>query len=415
MTSTPDPTRAKEPPAPGIPERRTTWTPVYPAETALHIGELPSDPLDDTAQVLALIAALRAKTPRIPGFANNLAVDPTDLGPTPGAQINNVAVPISNDASTIDTRAYEQAVVRFIAHTAQAHPEDAFGYVTPSDSEGLLFGLATARRWLPHAAVYASDQAHDSVATAADLLAMKLITIPTTRDGVMDPQALKSAALLQRRLHPHGGRGPGAIVVATIGTAMRGAYDDVTELRQSAATAGGVHVHADAACGGLIAAHAPSAPRWNFAHGADSLSVSGHEILGALIPCGVVLARPRHVAAPLLASTYAQATGQRHDRSRSGLAAFLLWCALRRLGHSGLRAHVLGCLATAEYAVEQLTLAGVHPTRTTDSLTVCFDRPAEWVVRKWHLVPEGPLARMVTADHVTRTSIDALCRDLRTP
>ncbi|PKV82635.1 pyridoxal-dependent decarboxylase [Streptomyces sp. TLI_146] len=414
MTSAPDPTRANKPPAPGIPEHRTTWTPVYPAETALHIGELPSDPLDDTVQVLALIAALRTKTPRIPGFANNRSFNSTDLGPAPGALFNDVPDPTSN-AGNVDNRAYEQAVVRFIAQTAEAPPEDTFGYVTPSDSEGLLFGLATGRRRLPHAAVYASDQAHDSVATAADLLGMKLVTIPTTGDGVMDAQALKSAALLQRRIRPHLGRGPGAIVVATIGTVMRGAYDDVTELRQSAATAGGVHVHADAACGGLIAAHAPSAPRWNFAHGADSLSISGHEILGALIPCGVVLTRRHHVTAPLLASTYAQATRQNPGHSRSGLAALLLWCVLRRLGHSGLRAHVLGCLATAQYAVEQLTLAGVHPTRTTDSLTVGFDRPAEWITRKWHLVCEGSLARLVTAGHVTRTSIDALCRDLRTP
>lgn len=415
MTSPPDPICANKPAAPGMPERRTTWTPVCPAETALYVGELPSDPLDDAVQVLALIAALRAKTPRIPGFAGNRAFASPDLGSATGALFNSVVDPINNDACTIDTRAYEQAVVRFIAQTAQARPKDTFGYVTPSDSEGLLFGLATARRRLPDAAVYASDQAHDSVATAADLLGMKLVTIPTTRDGAMDPQALKSAALLQRRIRPHAGRGPGAIVVATIGTVMRGAYDDVTELRQSAATAGGVHVHADAACGGLIAAHAPSAPRWNFAHGVDSLSISGHEILDALIPCGVVLTRRHHVAAPLLASTYGQATSQKHGHSRSGLAALLLWCVLRRIGHSGLRAHVLGCLATVQYAVEQLTLAGVHPTRTTDSLTVCFDRPAERVARKWHLVCEGQLARLVTAGHVTRTSIDALRRDLRTP
>ncbi|MEH0490482.1 histidine decarboxylase [Streptomyces scabiei] len=381
----------------------------------LLIEDAPADTAADTARLLDLTSALRSEAPRILGFPGNLAFDFSDLGPALAVLTNNVGDPTSGDASGVHTKAYEQAVVRFLAQTAGARPDDVYGYVTTGGTEGILFGLATARQHLPHAHVYASDQAHYSVAKAADLLGLRLVTLPSNDDGTLDPESLKLASFFHRRVNPHGGRGPGAIVVATIGTTMCGAYDDVTELRKWATAAGDVYIHADAASGGPIAAHAPSAPRWNFTHGADSISISGHKIIGAPVPCGVVLARKNLIDEPVIASEYTKASARTLGCSRSGLAALLLWSALRRLGHSGLRAHILRCLETAQYAVDQLTRAGVRPTRTTDSLTVCFDRPADWVVHKWHLACEGSTAHLITAGHVTRTAIDDLCRDLSTP
>ena len=387
---------------------------IVPDLPELHIGALPGDPVADTARLLDLASALRTEAPRVLGFPGNLAFDFSDLGPALSILTNNVGDPTSSDASDVHTKAYEQAVVRFLAQTAGAHADDVYGYVTTGGTEGILFGLATARRHLPNADVYVSDQAHYSVSRAAALLGLHLVTLPSTDDGTLDPEALKIAAFIHRRVRPHAGRGPGAIVVATIGTTMRGAYDDVAELRKMGAAAGDVYIHADAASGGPIAAHAPSNPRWNFAHGADSISISGHKIIGAPMPCGVVLARKDLVDAPVIASEYTKASARTLGCSRSGLAALLLWSALRRLGHTGLRAHILRCLETAQYGVDQLTQAGVHPTRTTDSLTVCFERPADWVVRKWHLACEGPTAHLITVGHVTRSAIDELCRDLRT-
>ncbi|WP_434598539.1 histidine decarboxylase [Streptomyces sp. A5-4] len=386
-----------------------------PQVPELHIADAPADPAADTTRLLNLTSALRSEAPRVLGFPGNLDFDFSDLSPALAVLTNNVGDPTSGDASGVHTKAYEQAVVRFLAQTADARPDDIYGYVTSGGSEGILFGLATARRHLPHAKVYASDQAHYSVARAAGLLGLPLVTVPSNDEGALDPEALKVASFVHRRVRPHGGRGPGAIVVATIGTTMRGAYDDVTELRKQAAAAGDVYVHADAASGGLIAAHAPSAPRWNFAHGTDSISISGHKIIGAPVPCGVVLARKDLVDAPVIASEYTKASARTLGCSRSGLAVLLLWSALRRQGHTGLRAHILRCLETAQYAVDQLTRAGAHPTRTTDSLTVCFERPADWIVRKWHLACEGPTAHLITVGHVTRSALDELCRDLRQP
>ncbi|MGW7197315.1 histidine decarboxylase [Streptomyces chryseus] len=414
--ATPDRPLTKEP----APVQHTATTPpqphsgVVPEAPALRIGDLPSDHAADTAQLLKLIDTLRAEERRVLGFPGNLDFDYSHLGAALSVLINNVGDPTSSDASRVHAKDYEQAVVRFLSQTAAAHPDDVYGYVTSGGSEGNLFGLSLARRHLPNAHLYVSDQAHYSVAKAADLLGLTVVTIPSNDDGTMDAEALKIAAYFHRKVRPYGGRGPGAIVLATIGTTMRGAYDDVTELRKWASAAGEVYVHADAASGGLIAAHAPSGPRWNFQHGADSITISGHKLLGSPVPCGVVLARRELVAEPAPASEYTQASARTLGCSRSGLAAILLWSALRRLGHTGLRTHILRCLETAQYAVAQLTRAGAHPTHTTDSLTVCFDRPDDWIIRKWHLACEGPTAHLITVGHVSRTAIDELCQDLTT-
>lgn len=221
----------------------------------------------------------------------------------------------------------------------------------------------------------------------------------------MDPGDLRC------KLHQQTDQFPGAIVLATIGTTMRGAYDDVTLLRDAAAMFGDVYVHADAALGGFIAAHAPSLPRWSFRHGADSVSISGHKMIGMPVPCGVVLAR-RHLVPDVSSAEYVQATDRTLGCSRSGLAAVLMWSALRRLGYTGMRTRVLGCLDVARYAADRLAEAGTRPSRPTDSVVVCFDRPTPEIVDRWHLACEGDRAHIVTVAHVDRAAVDELCADL---
>ncbi|MFM9452341.1 aminotransferase class V-fold PLP-dependent enzyme [Streptomyces europaeiscabiei] len=199
--------------------------------------------------------------------------------------------------------------------------------------------------------------------------------------------------------------------MATVGTTMQGAVGDVPRLRHSAAEAGQVYVHVDAASGGLVAAHAPSRPAWDFTAGADSLSISGHKILGSPLACGVVLSRRRliwHTAD----AEYTGAVNHTLGCSRSGLAALALWARLRSLGHDGVRALVRRCLDVAQYATERLEAAGARPQRFPDSLTVTFDRPSPAVVRRYHLAPEGVRAHIVCVGHVTRQAVDALCRDI---
>lgn len=379
----------------------------------LSIGVQPHDAHHDLEQLLAFGETVRAEQWRILGFPGSLDFDHSDLAPLLRIFLNHIGDPTASNAIGVDGKGYEQAVVRFFAEMMSLDPDDTDGYVTTGGSEGIRRGLLAARELLPRSArVYASDQAHYSVHKAAAELGMPLTIVPSLPDGMMDPAYLRMLTLAHERLRPRAGRGPGAVVLATIGTTTRGAYDDVAALRRIATTAGAVYVHADAAAGGIISAYSPDARLRDIARDADSWSVSGHKILGAPVPCGVFLARSGLIS-PTATGEYVATMDRTLGCSRSGLAALLMWRALRGLGHEGMRQRVEDCLGMAAYAVEQLAAVGGHPQRLEGSTVVTFDRPAPFVVERWHLSCAGDQAHLVAAAHVTRRAIDGLCEDLR--
>ncbi|MEU1596644.1 aminotransferase class I/II-fold pyridoxal phosphate-dependent enzyme [Streptomyces sp. NPDC005708] len=360
----------------------------------LAIGDLPSSPATDTGHLNQLARGLRHEARHVLGFPGNLAFSLEGLAPLLNVFFNNVGDPYSHDASNIAAKAHERAVLTYMAGIAGARPSDVYGYVASASSEALLHGLATARQALPAAVVYACDQAHYSVRRACELLRMQVVPVASRRDGTMDAEDLRLKVLRQRR------RAGGAIVVATCGTTMRGAVDDIVALRAAAEPAGAVYVHVDAAGGGLVAAHTSPQPSWSFAHGADSLNVSGHKILGMPVPAGISLVR-RELLPERDGGEYIAATDRTLACSRSGLAALLLWARLRSLGRTGMAALISRCQEVAAYAVDQFEDAGADPDRLPGSLTVTFARPSAHVVRKWHLACAGDIAHIVTVGHVT--------------
>ncbi|MFF3256448.1 pyridoxal-dependent decarboxylase [Actinacidiphila glaucinigra] len=330
---------------------------------------------------------------------------------------NNVGDPDDDHhfANVTHTKPFERAVVDFITRIAHGDPNQVYGYMSASSSEGLLWGLYTARRRLPRAVLYASDQAHFSVHKVSDLLRTELVTVPSLPDGSMDPDALHAACAARRRRDLFTGRlAPrGAIVVATIGTTMTGSCDDPIALREAAAAAGDVHVHADAACGGLLAAYAPNPKPWGFDAHVDSLQLSIHKVIGSPVPSGVVLARADLVPDQLAGAYVGSVSDRTLGCSRSGLAPLLAWAALRGLGEAGLCALVRRCQDTAAYAVDRLNEIGWQPWRYDESsITVTFNRPRQHVIDRWHLASEGNRCHLVAVSHLTRRSVDALCDDL---
>jgi histidine decarboxylase len=386
------------------------------ADQALAIGREPADQGTDIKGLLRWVEALGREQPRSIGFPGALDFSYQELAPVLDVLVNNVGDPESSDASAVSAKQHELAVVRFLAETAGADPDDIYGYVAGGGVEGIERGLELARERLPHAPVYVSDQAHYAVRKVAERLRMKLVNVPSRPGGEMDPAELRLRVTVRGhlgRVGLSGGRRPGAIILATTGSTFRGAYDNVAALRRAASSAGALHVHVDAAMGGLIAAHAPSRPSWSFADGADSISVSGHKVLGMPVPCSAFLARRDHVGEGRPGAEYVGATDRTWGCSRSGLAVLLLWARLRSLGHDGLRERVGACLDVASYAAEQLAqVEGAAADRVTDSIVVTVNRPAEWVVDRWHLAVEGGRAHMVCVSHVTRATVDRFRDDL---
>ncbi len=203
------------------------------------------------------------------------------------------------------------------------------------------------------------------------------------------------------------------IVLANIGTTMKGAVDDVRRIRgifrDLAMT--DYYIHADAALSGMILPFVDEPQPHRFEDGYHSVAVSGHKMIGAPLPCGIVLAKRDSVARISRAIEYVGVLDTTLSGSRNAFTPLILWYALKRNGLSGFRQTVAAALAVADYAVARFDDNGIPAWRHKNSLTVVFPRPPKSVTEKWQIAVYRDIAHIITMPHVTRDTVDAIVAD----
>jgi histidine decarboxylase len=321
--------------------------------------------------------------------------------------INNVGDPFVSGTFRLNTHEIEVEVVRFFAELFHAPSDGYWGYVTNGGTEGNLYGLFLGRELYPDAIVYFSEETHYSVPKLLRLLGLKSIMIRSLPSGAMDAEDLEESLRLHREVP--------AIVVANIGTTMKGAQDDVRGLLRAldAATQRRHYIHCDAALHGMILPFVEGAPAFDFSLPVDSIAVSGHKMIGSPIPCGVVVARRQNVDRIARSVEYVGTLDTTISGSRNAVTPVFLWYAIRSLGPEGFRALVKDCLVMADYAIERLGGAGLKPWKNPGSNIVVFERPSEALIRKWSLAAHHDIAHVITMPHVTREQVDRLAEEIR--
>lgn len=360
------------------------------------------------ATLTTLAARLREDQKTNIGFPGSFDFDITPLLEFFNFLINNIGDPYLGSAYPANTMPMEREVVTTIANLLGAPVDDRWGYVTTGGTEGNEFGLHLARERFPDAMTYFSRAAHYSVAKSVARLRMPAIEIKCDRDGVLSYTDLRRL-LLAHRDRP-------AIVLATAGTTMTEAVDDVHQIRTILhdVPIRRFHIHTDAALSGLPLAFVPRSERagYRLDEGADSISVSGHKFIGCPFPSGVVVTRRSlrdriGTAVDYIGSADTTVTG-----SRSGHAALVLWYALNTLGMSGLRRRADEARQVATYAHAQLQAINWPALRHPHAFTVVFDQPAPAVVKKWRLGTGEGRSHLVAMPGVRTDQIDALISDL---
>jgi histidine decarboxylase len=343
------------------------------------------------------------------GFPGATDFDYSDLGAVLARQLlNNVGDPWTDGLAANHTKAAERAVVEFLADLFRAPADDRWGYVTAGGSEGNLYGLYLGRRLHPDGFVYHSDAAHPSIDKAIDVLGLPSVRIRTDRWGQLDYADFGHQ--IQAR------RDRAVVVAASIGTTMTEAVDDVR-------TISGLlddlairrrFIHADAALSGVpLALFAPDErPGFDFADGADCLTISGHKFIGCPMPCGVVLTRAslRHRVGG--SGQYVGSPDTTISGSRSGHTPLLLWHRLQALGLDGLRARAEQSRELAAYAYERLIDIGWPAHRFPHAFTVVLRTPPEAGLRRWVLASTNGWSHLITMPGVTAEQIDAFVADL---
>ena len=161
-----------------------------------------------------------------------------------------------------------------------------------------------------------------------------------------------------------------AIVNANAGTTVKGAYDNVDAVIETLKKCGvpreNYYIHVDGALNGIFVPFLVGSDHTksiSFEKAIDSISVSGHKMLGCPMPCGVVITRKEHMENWAKDVEYLNSTDTTITGSRNGQAALAMWVALQRKGKDGLREDVIKCIDNAKYLQELMVNSGVKCTK----------------------------------------------------
>ena len=362
--------------------------------------------LEDEQRLDGLYQYIQQESEHFLGYPCNSVFDYSPLYRFLQFPLNNVGDPYLPSNFHLNTHDFECEVMSIFQQLTQAPEGTTWGYVTSGGTEGNHYGLFLARELYPDAIVYYSQDAHYSIDKILRCLNLHSIMIRSQSDGRMDLEDLRETLRIHRDIPP--------IICATIGTTMKGAVDDIVGIQEifRDLALNRHYLHADAALGGMILPFIDTPPPWNFMSGIDSISISGHKMIGSPIPCGVVLAKKRNVDRISQSVEYIGTLDTTLSGSRNALTPLFLWYAFHTIGIKGFKEIVPACLQVSDYAVEQLNALDRHAWRHAYSNTVVFDRPSAAVTQHWQIACQGTFSHLIAMPHVTIAQIDRFVADI---
>jgi aromatic-L-amino-acid decarboxylase len=318
---------------------------VEPGEVAArlpdHAPEEPqpfADLLRDLDEIL-LPGTTHWQHPRYFAYFATSASEPGILAEMLAATLNSIGILWRTAPAATEL---EAVVLRWAAQLLGL-PAGWHGHIEDTASTSTLASMIVARKLTGREEIVCSDQAHSSVAKAAQMLGMRVRKVPSDAEFRLDVAQL-------------GDLGDAAAVVATVGTTATTSVDPVAAIGDACSEAG-AWLHVDAAYAGT-AMVCPEF-RWAFdgIERADSVVVNAHKWMLTPMDCSLLWTRrreefraafslvPEYLRTPdaedaLSLSEYGPTLGRR-------FRALKLWAVLRCFGRSGLQEHVRRGVALA--------------------------------------------------------------------
>lgn len=321
--------------------------------------------------------------------------------------INNLGDPFEQGTYRVQTHEMEREVVAFFAKLFRANPKDFWGYVTNGGSESNLYGLYLARELFPKAIVYYSESTHYSIRKNIHLLNIPSIVIKSQENGEIDYEDFENTVRMNRHKP--------VIVLATFGTTMKEAKDDVSKIKRilSGLAIQDNYIHCDAALAGSYGPFMKPKLPFDFIDGADSISISGHKFIGSPIPTGVLMAKRSNRDRIAKGISYIGSSDTTITGSRNGHSPLFLWYALKQLGIKGLQKRYQNSLEVAEYCENELKKIGIKAWRNPNAITVVLPKMPKSIKDKWQLATEGDIAHVICMPNVTKNQIDNFVNDIK--
>lgn len=358
----------------------------------------------EPVEIERLLRKFKSAAKEMAGYPLNQLFNYSKLSQFYKYHINNLGDPfVGGFYYRINTHEIERKVISRFAKLFHAPKDDFWGYVTTGGTEGNFYGLYVARELFPDGVVFYSDQTHYSIPKSLKILRMKSVEVKSQPNGEIDYQKLEDA-LRNAKTPP--------ILLANIGTTMKGAIDDVVKIKAILKRLGieKYYIHCDAAFFGMILPFYKEAEcsHYDFQAGIDSIAISGHKMIGTPYPCGVVLTKKSNLKSIGSQIEYTNSTDNTITGSRNGLSPLFLWHELRSSREENLLKKVKRSVKLAAYAVEAFKKKGIEAWRNPNSIIVIFPKPSEKTIRKWQLAVQGDIAHIITIPHVSKKIIDVI-------
>lgn len=347
------------------------------------------------------------------GYPYNLAFTSDGLERFGGYLINNLGDPYAGSHYAAEVCDLEREAVAWFQRLWECDGDGFWGSVGASGTEGNLWAIYLGREALPDSVLLHSDDAHYSIPKAGRILGIETRAIRSSADGaiVLADLAAVLAALDDRPI----------VLALTCGTTMKGAHDDIAgaiaTLDAAGCGPGRRYVHVDGALNAMVIPFVEDAPagiRPSFRMGIDSVSASGHKMVGTPMPCGVLVARRPHVERIAASVSYLRSNDTTLMGSRNGHAVLAIWNRVTNHGVAGFTADVAACLARTERMAAKLEEVRVPVLRNPLSLTVVFPAPSEAIVGRYQLACHRGQAHAVIMPNVGDGLIDRFLDDYAT-
>ena len=335
------------------------------------------------------------------GYPQNTDFDYSELLWALEHPLNNLGDPFDMK-SGMSCHEYEQAVITWFLHLFGSNTESGWGYTTTGGSEGILFGMWKARDAMPNAIIYMSNHAHYSIHKSANILDIPYKLVETNLYGEMDYKDLDKKIDAQKP----------AIIIATLGSIMTSAKDDVRKIRAILSKKNVLcYIHADAAFDGMILPFIDTNLPYRLDQEIDSISISGHKLIGSPIPCGIVLIKKQYLNINTLIS-YTNNFDCTVTGSRSGFASLILWSAIKKRGLDGLKNFVSHCLNQAEKYCEAFNEHNIPAWRFNDAITIVLEKQPDIFLKKWRAPSNEQFTTLMALPKLTEEMVKEIIEDI---
>lgn len=337
------------------------------------------------------------------GYPQNIHFDYSAIFPALSYPINNYGDPFLLN-NPVSSHEYEREVIRWFLQLFGLPDPKGWGYVTTGGTEGILFGAWQAKENLNNPVIYFSEYAHYAAIKTAKLMGLEYRVIQATEQGEMNYEDFDNKLIKSRD----------AIVVATLGNTITSAIDNVSVIRSIADKhAVKLFIHADAAFDGMILPFIDSQHVYRLSDGIDSISISGHKIMGSPIPCGVVLIHQKYIQHTKRAIDYINNFDCTITGSRCGFAALILWDAIYKNKRAGFKVLIAECRVRAAQFTKILNERGVQAWRLDHALTIVLDKLPDALTRKWRAPSNHAYTTLTALPKLTEAMLQALIDDIQ--